>query len=169
VLKKAADAAAPDIASLLTLIQARVAEVDPNSLLNRPAHIYFGGVSGAPGDGNAALARQMRLALPAQGEMVQSVPDGADMAVRGEVKITPAANNQEVVQIQWIVEDARGERGRVTQLNEVPKGTLDSYWGDVAVVVAQQGAAGIRGVIETNAGKGIAAAQSPGATPAAAP
>ena len=35
----------------------------------------------------------------------------------------------------------------MVQLNEVPKGMLDLYWGDVALVVAQEAAGGVRDVI----------------------
>lgn len=166
-LQQAAAGAAPDISALLTQIQARIARSDPNSLLNRPAHLYFAGVTGAPGDGNQMLAKLMHQDLIAEGEVVQDRPDGADMSVRGQVKITDRPNtDQQIVEIDWIVDDARGERGRAVQLNEIPKGSLDSYWGDVAVVVAQQGAGGVRGIIEKSAGGGVAAAASP---PAKAP
>jgi hypothetical protein len=161
-LQQSAQAAAPGISGLLTQIQAVIARSDPNSLLNRPAHLYFAGVTGAPGDGNTSLGLQMHQALPNEGELVQDTPDGADFAVRGTVKVTNKLNSDEqTVEIQWIVNDARGERGRVVQLNDVPKGTLDGLWGDVALVVAQQGAAGVRGVIENTAGGKRTPAQTP--------
>ena len=50
------------------------------------------------------------------------------------------------------------------QLNEVPRGTLDGLWGDVAVVVAQEAAGAVHEVIVKN--NGIASpAAAPGATP----
>jgi hypothetical protein len=44
------------------------------------------------------------------------------------------------------------ERGRVIQLNEIPAGTLDKYWGDVAVVVAAEASNGVNNVILRQAG-----------------
>ena len=38
------------------------------------------------------------------------------------------------------------------QLNEVPPGTLDRYWGDVAVVVADEAAGGVRDVVQNVSG-----------------
>jgi hypothetical protein len=44
------------------------------------------------------------------------------------------------------------ERGRVVQLNEIPAGTLDHYWGDVAVVVASEASNGVNDVILRQSG-----------------
>ena len=55
------------------------------------------------------------------------------------------------VELQWIVSDSAGERGRIVQLNEVPPRTINPYWGDVAIAVAEQVAGGVREVI-VNAG-----------------
>ena len=57
------------------------------------------------------------------------------------------------MEIQWIVKTAAGdERGRVVQLNEIPAGTLDHYWGDVAVVVATEASNGVNDVIRRQSG-----------------
>jgi hypothetical protein len=64
-------------------------------------------------------------------------------------------------------------------LNEVPAGTLNGLWGDVAFVVAEEASGGIRDVI-TNAGgfpapataaapAGTAPAPAPAPAPAARP
>ena len=53
------------------------------------------------------------------------------------------------------------------QLNEVAPGSLDRYWGDVAVVVAQEAAGGIRDVILNQLGP-RASAHPAMAKPAAA-
>jgi hypothetical protein len=164
-LQQAAKDDAPAISALLTQIQARIARSDPNSLLNRPAHIYLAGVTGAPGDGNQALAKQMGLALTNLGELVQTVPDGADMELRAEVKVTDRpGGTEQAIEIDWIVSDTHGERGRAVQLNAIPAGALDIAWGDVAIAAAQQGADGIRHIIETNSG-----GQQPHPNGAAAP
>jgi hypothetical protein len=84
---------------------------------------------------------------------VQDTKEGADFLVDCEVRVVPIAGNQVRVEIQWIIRDLAGaEKGRVVQLNEVPKGTLDHLWGDVALVVAQEAAGGIRDVILNVAG-----------------
>lgn len=147
-LRDVATAAAPNIATLLGRIEAARLQSDPNSLINRPAKIFVKGVSGATGDGNAALARQLRLFLPLNNEKVQDKPDGADYTVEAKVAVGPGAGSTDRVEIQWIVTDSGGEeRGRIIQLNEVPQGTVSKLWGDVAMVAAKEAATGVKDVI----------------------
>ncbi len=166
VLKAAATQAAPGIASLLTRIEAARRQSDPNSLLNRPARIYFSGVTGAPGDGGSSLPAQMRAKLAGMGLVVQDSANGADFTLAGQVQTAPGANGAMRIELQWIVSDNKGdERGRIVQLNEVPPGTLDRYWGDVAVVVADEAAGGVRDVVLNSTG----ARTIPGSNPATNP
>ncbi len=157
-LQAAAAAAAPAIASLLTRIEATRRQSDPNSLLNRPARVLVKDVVGAPGDGNRQLARNLRLQLPQVGEDVRDSSAGADFAVQGDVATAPGADGTERIEIRWTVTDIQGrELGQVTQLNEVPAGSLDRYWGDTALAVAQEAAGGIRDVILNQLGAKTAA------------
>jgi hypothetical protein len=163
-MRAAGTAAGPAIATLLTRIEAVRRQSDPNSLLNRPPRVVVNDVTGAPGNGNRELTRQMRRLLPELGEMVQDKPEGADFAVTGQVVTAPAAPGNLRVEVSWTVNDAQGrELGKVVQLNEVPKGTLDGLWGDVALVVAQQAAEGVRSVMDRATGP------RPSAAGAAAP
>jgi hypothetical protein len=148
VLGQVADAAGPSIAQLLTRIEAARRQSDPNSLLNRPPRLLVQAVTGAPGDGNTQLTRQMRRILPELGEVVQETPTDVDYTVAGEVRTAAGGAGQMRVEIQWQVSDSAGrEIGRVVQLNDVPAGTLDGLWGDVALVVAQEAASGVHDVI----------------------
>lgn len=149
-LKTAATQAAPSIADLLTRIEAARLQSDPNSLMNRPARVYLTGVSGAPGDGNRSLQAQIRTKLAEKGVVVQDTAASADFSLRGEVQTAPGANGTTRVEVQWIVDDANGERGRILQMNEVPGSTIASYWGDVAAAVASEAAGGVKEVL-TNA------------------
>ena len=145
----AADAA-PKISSLLTGIQ----HADPNSLYNRIAKVEVAPVTGAPGDGNVSLTRQMRHHLAALGPMVQDDANGADFIVQGNVRMVPIPSGQQRVEIQWAVKAASGdERGKVVQLNDIPAGSLDHYWADVAVVVATEAAGGVNDVIKRQSGR----------------
>ena len=148
ILKSAAAQAAPGIVSLLNRIEAARRQSDPTSLQNRPARIYFSGVTGAPGDGNRSLPVQMRTKLTGFGLVVQDVAKDADFSLAGQVQTAPGAKGTMRIELQWIVQDDKGaERGRIVQLNEVPPGTLDRFWGDVAVVVAAEAAGGVRDVV----------------------
>lgn len=150
-LAAAAKTAAPGIASLLGRIEAAAKQSDPNSLLNRPAKIWFTGVTGAPGDGNTSLPAQMRAKLTALGLIIQDDARGADFSLAGTVDAAPGLAGTVRIEVQWTVSDAQGERGRILQLNEVPPIAVSRNWGDVAVAVATEAAGGVRDVI-LNAG-----------------
>ena len=151
MLRKVATDAAPDIANLLTRIEAARRAADPNSLVNRTTKIFVPRVAGAPGDGNDQLTRQMKSALVAQSMIVD--PTSGDFTVAGQVAVVKLPGGKtDRVEIQWVVSDPRGERGRVVQLNEVQDGLLDRNWGDVAVVVAEEAAAGIKDVVARQVG-----------------
>lgn len=153
VLRDSATEAAPRIALMLTNIETAIEHANPNSLYNRPARVMVADVTGAPGDGDRALTNQMRLRLAALGPEVQTEPANADFLVIGHVRVVPTANRKQRVEIQWIVKTGAGdERGRVVQLNEIPAGSLDRKWGDVAVEVATEAAGGVNDVLRRQTG-----------------
>ncbi len=153
LLQQVASEAGPRIGAVLTSIRIARDKADPNSLYNRPARVLVADVTGAPGDGNAALTRQMRARLALLGPVVLTTPTGADFVVQGDVKIVPIEKHQERVEIQWSVRTGGGdERGKVVQLNEIPAGTLDHAWGDIAVVVATEASNGVNDVIRRQSG-----------------
>ena len=148
-LDRTARDAVPKISRLLTSIQ----HADPNSLYNRIAKVQVAPVTGAPGDGNVSLTNQMKSHLAALGPMVQNDASGADFVVQGNVNLVPIAGKQQRVEIQWTVAAASGdERGKVVQLNDIPAGSLDHYWADVAIVVATEAAGGVNDVIKRQSG-----------------
>lgn len=153
-LRDAAADAATKVSGLLGGIRTAREKADPNSLYNRSAKVMVGDVTGAPGDGNQSLTRQMRTRLALLGPVVQTTTIGADFIVQGVVKAVPIKGRQQRVEIQWLVKAANGEeRGRVVQLNEIPTGSLDKYWGDVAVVVAAEASNGVNDVIMRQSGR----------------
>jgi len=152
--KTAAESEAASVVTLLNHIEAARQQSDPNSLVNRPAKLYFAGVTGAPGDGDRALTQQMLTRLPNLGDLVQDTAKDADFTVAGHVKTAPGANGATRVELQWVVTDPKGEeRGRVVQLNEVPPHTIDAYWGDVAMVAATEAASGVHEVVVQQTGR----------------
>jgi hypothetical protein len=63
-------------------------------------------------------------------------------------RITAPADNAQVVDLQWIVTRRDGEElGRVVQVNEVPAGRLNRFWGDIAYVAAEQASGGVQTII----------------------
>jgi hypothetical protein len=166
LLQQVAEEAAPRIGAVLTSIRVAHDKADPGSLYNRAAKVLVPDVTGAPGDGDGALTKQMRARLALLGPVVLTTSTGADFIVQGEVKVVPIPKQQERVEIQWIVKTGSGaERGRVVQLNEIPAGTLDRYWGDVAVVVATEASNGVNDVIVRQSGHDPNASGPPASGP----
>ena len=159
-LQSAASEAASQLSALLAGIDNDLQRANPNSLLNRSARVAVLPVTGAPGDGDAALTRLMRANLSMRGEAVRDAPEGADFVVQGEVRVVPIAGGQDRVEIQWIVTqpsraDTPGgaERGRVVQLNNVPAGSLNGVWGDVAQAVTEEASGGVRDLVLRQSGR----------------
>jgi hypothetical protein len=153
-LQHSAAAAAPEILSLLRSVDASLKQSDPNSLYNRPARIYFAGVTGAPGDGNLSLSRDMRTRLPDSGNQVVGTAGAADFTLKGTVRVTDLPSGQQQVEIHWIVSGPQGQlAGDVAQGKDIPKGSLSGYWGDVAVAITDEAADGVREVITNWSGR----------------
>ncbi len=175
VYNKAALEAAPQVLGLVRAVEASVKQSDPNSLYNRPARIFFSGVTGAPGDGNSSLARDMRAKLPDTGDQLTDTLQNADFLLAGTVRVTDVAGNQQQVEIHWIVKDPSGQiAGDVAQGKDLPHGMLDNFWGEIASVITAEAAGGVHEVI-TNysgrrrpapAGPTLARNPEPGAVPA---
>jgi hypothetical protein len=148
-LGPAAQDAAPKILALMLSIRRTRDRANPNSLVNRAARLFVPVVTGAPGDGDTALTRLIRSNLAEFGPLVQITPEGADFTVTGKVTVSPLPKGQEQVEIAWTVTWPSGKVvGKVSQLNSVPGGSLDQYWGDVAGAVAQEASGGINAVVE---------------------
>lgn len=161
VLARAAADAGPGLANLLARVDAQRRTGDERAAGNGAPMLRLLPVTGAPGDGNRSLTARMRERLAGYGFVVQEQAEGAGFAVTGVVTLANSAPRMQRVEIVWTVSRRDGEDlGRVLQLNEVPTGTLNGFWGDVAAVVAEEAAGGIRDVV-INAG-----GFPPGATPA---
>jgi hypothetical protein len=174
MLRGAATEAAPKLAAMVGRADALRRTGDERATGAGPPIVHLLAVRGAPGDGNRSLTARMGERLAALGLQVQEEAEGAGFAVQGVVTMAPAGRGMQRVEIVWTVSRRDGyDLGRVLQLNEVPTGSLNGLWADVAFVVADEASGGVRDVI-ANAG-GIPepaeqrpAAAAPPATPAAA-
>lgn len=151
--------AAPRIASLLSGIKAEAMMADPNSLKRRAAKIQFLGVQGAPGDGDISLSRAFMTSLPDQFNQITNNKETADFIVGGRVKLADGpkgttGKSSQHIEIIWHVRDKAGkEAGAATQLHDVPSGSLDHAWGDVALAAAQEAAGAVRQIISAYSGR----------------
>lgn len=108
------------------------------------ARFFIFDVSGAPGDGNAALARAMKQILTASGVPFAPEMTSDAYVLAGAVAMSPAAAAQEKVSIDWSLLAPDGETiGTVTVENLVPAGSLDGQWGPVANAASAGSAEGM--------------------------
>lgn len=113
--------------------------------------VLIGDVTGAPGDGNAALKRSMAVALGGGGLKLAKNPEEAVFTVTAHVDMGGPEKGVQAVKILWLVKDVDGkEVGRAEQANAVPAGSLDGRWGRTAAFVAAAAMDGIITVIERN-------------------
>jgi hypothetical protein len=100
-------------------------------------------VTGAPGDGNSALASALQGELTRQGVAVTEQAASA-YRVEGKVIVGSAKEGKQAIQIDWRVKDPQGKAlGTVSQKNEIPEGSLDGSWGKTADAAAAAAAQGI--------------------------
>jgi hypothetical protein len=173
VHRAAATLAAPAIAGMVARADARRRTGDETAVGANPPAIRLIPVRGAPGDGNQSLTARMAERLAGIGLRVTETAAGAQFAVQGQVAVVNTSPGVQRVEIIWTVSRRDGyDLGRVLQLNEVPAGSLNGLWGDVAYVVAAEASGGVRDVIANAGGFGEqpppppAAESQPGPAPA---
>lgn len=106
-------------------------------------------VEGAPGDGNRALVTAITAALRGKDLTVTEDPRQAGYEVVGKVDVGPAVNGRQRARITWAVNTMGGQEvGKAVQENVVAAGSLDSSWGQVAVLVSSAAANGIQQLFE---------------------
>lgn len=106
-------------------------------------------VTGAPGDGNAALTVAMRDVLQARDVTVTGDARDAVARLTGQVSVTSSPEGREMVRIVWMLWTLDGvELGRATQENAIPRGSLNGAWGRIAPVVAEAAVKGIERIFD---------------------
>ena len=111
--------------------------------------VRVAGVSGAPGDGDTALAGAVRRALLRHGARIVGAEGESDYQIVGQVDLTPPSDGRQDITIRWVVNGADGsELGDVVQRNAIRVGALDRPWGPVAGVIAAAAGPGIIEVMD---------------------
>ncbi len=168
-LRRAAAEGAAAVAAMVARVDALRRTGDERAVGAAPRVVLLRQVRGAPGDGNRSLTARMAERLAGLGYQVQDQAEGAGYAVEGVVEMAPSGRGMQRIEIVWTISRRDGhDLGRVLQLNEVPAGSLNGLWGDVAFVVAQEAAGGVRDVI-ANAEATPGQEAAPAVTPVAAP
>lgn len=135
--------AAPLIVELLTSDASR-----PDGATR--AHVAVHMVRGPQGLDAAALTRAMADALVGRGLTIDDAD--AAIAIDGAARILPAGGNQDVLQIDWTVRDAKGASlGTVSQGSPVDRALLAGPMTGLARDIAAAAAPGVLDVIRRKA------------------
>jgi hypothetical protein len=111
--------------------------------------VGIGGIAGAPGTGARDLAAALAVALPLHGVAVSDENGTPAFRLEGDVAVTPVDGATERITLRWRVIAADGaELGRLDQQNDIPAGSLDGAWGEVAFLVADGVASGVAAILE---------------------
>lgn len=126
-----------------------VSESTTASAVKRDFGLWLDEVSGAPGNGNAALTQAIYEGLNKNKLPFAMTPGLASHYVQGVVGVEELSATMEHITIVWVVSNADGkEIGRITQRNDIPRGSLHGEWGDTAVYVARGGLEGVLAILE---------------------
>lgn len=111
--------------------------------------LWLDEVTGAPGNGNAALTQAIYADLKSNELPFAMTPGLASHYIQGVVDVAVRSATQEHVTIVWVVSNAEGDEiGRVSQRNDIVRGSLHGEWGDTAVYAARGGLEGILAILE---------------------
>ncbi len=116
----------------------RAVAAKPAAALQGTPVVVVAPVSGAPGDGETALANAMKKHLSSHGiKVAESAASGA-YSVRGIVELGPPNDGQQAITIRWLVIDPTGKqlKDAVVQREKIEQGSLDTTWGQVADIAA---------------------------------
>ncbi len=112
------------------------------------ASVAIGPIDGAPGSGAEELAAALAARLPMHGIAVDRSGAGG-YSVAGEIALRAAGGQTERIALRWRVRDADGqELGMLAQENDIPAGSLDGSWGEIAILIADGVASGVAEILE---------------------
>jgi hypothetical protein len=111
--------------------------------------LKIGKVTGAPRDGDVALARALDYALRRTGVKLAEATDKESFEVRGAIILVPRGPKLQNMNVTWTVYAPDGsELGQVQQQNDVTPEFLERAWPELASAVADGAAEGLADLIE---------------------
>lgn len=146
LMKRLADDAAPALAALMP-VEDGTKPASPDAV--KKIAIFIPPVEGAPGDGNDALMRAMRLALSANGMSLLEQPQPGAYQLKGKVSLGRSDPKGDKLHLEWTLQDAKGgEMASLDQDGMVAKGLLDKPWGSLASEIVAGTAIELAGLLK---------------------
>lgn len=153
---------------LAAMIVDDVDEPLPSLLLG--AGVLVDPVTGAPGDGNQALYREIITALNKADVSITEDRRQAKLILSGQVGVQSQKDGRDRVLIIWRVSTLDGfEVGRATQENFIPSGKLGGTWGAEAASIAEAAVVGIERILGSSAARRGPSVIDPGVKPPVTP
>ena len=153
-LKRLAQKTAEEIESAQDSLDQAAAAVPPATKSGEAAkpprgRLAIGVISGAPGDGNEALALALAQALKQYRVTVEANPGPGIYRTKAQVSVTNKDVETDTVRIEWRLMGPNGQSyGTVEQENDVPAGSVNQRWGDTAVYAAAGAGDGLVALME---------------------
>jgi hypothetical protein len=99
--------------------------------------LAIGDITGAPGDGNAALRYAFSAVLRRTEIMIVKSAEGAMARLDGTVQVAPHSEKEDEARLVWTIRDSEQKTVAVLkQDNRVRKGRLAHRWGSMAFDIA---------------------------------
>ena len=99
--------------------------------------LILGKISGAPGDGDAALRRAVHVVLRRTEVAVASQIENSGPRLDAQIDVTSHSDKQDQVRLVWTIRDSEQKTVAVLkQENVLPKGRIDRKWGSLAFDIA---------------------------------
>ena len=98
--------------------------------------LILGEISGAPGDGDAALRRAIQV-LRRTEVAIASQMEKLGPRLDAQIEVTSHSDKQDQVRLVWTIRDSEQKTVAVLkQENVLPKGRIDRKWGSLAFDIA---------------------------------
>jgi len=109
----------------------------PNLRSEHTLTVKLGEISGAPGDGSAALRRAVNAVLRHTDITVATHPEVGIALLEAQIEVEPQSEKHDRVRIVWTIRDSAQKPVAVMkQQNMIPKGRLNRRWGSIAIDIA---------------------------------
>jgi len=111
--------------------------------------VHIAGIDGAQGAGPQALRRSLEHHLEKAGLTIEETVSDRGVIILGAIETAPSPGRPgsppvESLRVTWTVLRSDGrEIGVLRQANDVPRGTLQRPWGDLAYLIAEAATPGI--------------------------
>lgn len=110
--------------------------------------LYVWPLDGAPETAAAPLRLAMENALKKRDYRITDSLEGARLIIAGTIELGPESAEPRPIQIIWSVMTPAGkELGKLTQRNTLPRQAMESRWGVLADIIADNAADGLSDVV----------------------